>query len=183
MINAAVARRYAKALLGAALDKTPAVSLEETATELSGLADTVQRFNGLELLMLNPAIDSRRKAAVLGEVAERLGASELTRRFVDVLADHERVDHLVKCAESFAALVDEQQGILNAEITSPEPLGEAELTDLRDRLASTTGRAVRLQARTDPELLGGLRTRIGDNVYDGSLRRQLERMRERLTES
>ncbi len=183
MINAAVARRYAKALLGAALDKTVGGGLDETARELSALADTVQKFSGLQLLMLNPAIDTHRKAAILGDVAERLGAGELTRRFVDVLADHQRIDHLVACAASFAALVDAQHGIINAEITSPEPLGEAELTDLRDRLASTTGRTVRLRARTDPELLGGLMTRIGDNVYDGSVRRQLERMRERLTES
>ncbi len=183
MINAAVARRYAKALIGAALDKTAGSGLDETARELTALADTVQEFSGLELLMLNPVIDTHHKAAILGDVAERLGAGELTRRFVDVLADHERIDHLVACAESFAALVDAQQGIINAEITSPEPLSEAELTDLRDRLASTTGRTVRLRARTDPELLGGLMTRIGDNVYDGSVRRQLERMRERLTES
>jgi F-type H+-transporting ATPase subunit delta len=183
MINAAVARRYAKALLGAALDDTIAQGVDEIAPELSALAATVQEFNGLELLVLNPAIDNTRKAAVLGEVAERLGAGALTRRFVDVLAAHERIDHLVACAESFAALVDAHQGVINAEITSPVPLGEAEIRDLRDRLASTTGRTVRLRAQTDPELLGGLRTRIGDNVYDGSLRFQLERMRERLTES
>ncbi len=183
MINAAVARRYAKALLGAALDVNTAQDLDETAREMSTLAETVERFNGLELLLLNPAIDSRRKAAVLGEVAERLGAGELTRRFIDVLADHERIDHLVASAKSFTALVDDHHGVINAEITSPEPLSETELADLRDRLASTTGRTVRLQARTDPELFGGLRTRIGDIVYDGSLRHQLERMRERLTES
>ena len=182
-MNTAVARRYAKALLGAVLDARPDQGPEATARELSALADTVQKFSGLELLTLNPAIDNRRKAAVLDDVAQCLGAGELTRRFVEVLADHERVDHLVACAKSFAVLVDEQQGILNVEITSPEPLGEGELTDLRDRLANRTGRTVRVQARTDPDLLGGLRTRIGDNVYDGSLQRQLERLHERLTES
>ncbi len=183
MINAAVARRYAKALLGAALDDNTDQGPDEASRELSALAETVERFNGLQLLLLNPAIDSGRKASVLGEVAERLGASELTRRFVDVLAEHERIDHLVECAKSFSALVDAHHGVINAEITSPEPLSETELADLRDRLASTTGRTVKLQARTDPELLGGLRTRIGDIVYDGSLRHQLERMREQLTES
>lgn len=184
MINAAVARRYAKALLGAALDDTTTTEgVDEIAGQLSALAATVQEFNGLELLVLNPAIDNARKAAVLSEVAQRLGAGALTRRFVEVLAERERLDHLVACAQSFAALVDAHQGVINAEITSPVPLGEAETTDLRERLAKTTGRKVRLRARTDPELLGGLKTRIGDNVYDGSLRFQLERMRERLTES
>ena len=73
--------------------------------------------------------------------------------------------------------------MVNAEITSPGPLSEQEKTDLRERLAQATSSQVRLNTKTDPELLGGLVTRIGDRIYDGSLRYQLDRMRGQMTKS
>lgn len=184
MISAAVARRYARGLMGAVLELgAEGQGLEDVARDLSALADTVARFNGLELVVLNPAIDSDRKAAVLSEVATELGAGEVTRRFLRVLAEHERLDHLGAVAELYAGLVDEHRGIINAAITSPAPLDDTALNDLEERLAQSTGRTVRLAASTDPSLLGGLTTKIGDVVYDGSLRHQLARLREQMTES
>ncbi len=178
MVNAAVARRYAKALLGAVLETEG--NPETVAGELEGLAAAIAQFNGLELLLLNPAVETEKKAAVLIDVAQQLGASEVTRRFVGVLAERERLEHLRAAAAEYRVLVDAHLGILNAEVTSPTALGEHAVADLRDKLVRATGRKVRLSTKTDPELLGGLVTRIGDLVYDGSLRYQLERMRDQM---
>jgi F-type H+-transporting ATPase subunit delta len=179
MNKEAVARRYAKGLLGAALDKGEA--LEPLVDQLTALAAAVDEHNGLELLLINPAIDADKKLAVLVEIATVLGAGDTTTRFLQVMGQNERLDHLRHAVSLFSALADEHMGIVNAEITSPQPLDEAAVADLKEKLAQAAGCAVRLDVKTDPDLLGGLTTRIGDVVYDGSLRHQLEQMRERIT--
>lgn len=181
MISSAVARRYARGLLGAAVDRG-----EDAATltdRLRELAAAVDEHNGLELLLLNPAVESERKAAVLKDIADLLGAPEMAKRFIDALAHNDRLDHLREAVDAFGLLADEHLGVVNAVITAPHPLDEAAIATLQDKLAQATGRAVRIEVKTDPELLGGLTTRIGDVVYDGSLRHQLNQMREQIAAS
>jgi F-type H+-transporting ATPase subunit delta len=179
MIKEAVSRRYAKALLGAAIDrKEPLAALTE---QVQALAAAVDEHNGLELLLLNPAVENGQKVAVMVEIAEHLGAGETAKRFLQVLGQNERLDHLRQIVALFAVMADQEMGIVNAQITSPHPLDASAVQDLTEKLAQAAGRAVRIDVRTDPDLLGGLTTRIGDVVYDGSLRHQLEQMRERIT--
>lgn len=183
MNTTAVGRRYAKGLLQAVLQlQQDGQGPEEVAGELEQLAGVVKRFNGLELLVVNPAIPADQKAAVLVSVAERLDCGPVTRRLVQVLADAERLAQLGEIASAYRRLVDEHQGVIDAEVTTPAPLGEAEMEDLRDKLARATGKTVRLSTKTDPELLGGLVTRIGDVIYDGSLRHHLSRIHGRMIE-
>lgn len=177
MTHSAVARRYARGLLGAVeqlgLDGQ---GPEAVASELERLAGAVKQFPALERLVVNPAVDANAKAAVLAEVAARLECGDVTRRLLDVLAANERLDQLASIATAFRGLVDEHLGVIDAVVTTPAPLGDAEIDDLREKLAGATGRTVRLNAKTDPELLGGLVTRIGDVIYDGSLRHHLARI-------
>ena len=179
MINEAVARRYAKALMGAAVDRNE--ELAPLADQVGALAEAVDGHNGLELLLLNPAVAGADKVAVMVEIADKLGAGDTVKRLLEVLGQNERLDHLRQVATLFTVMADEQMGIVNAVITSPHPLDASAVEDLTKKLAQAAGRAVRLDVRTDPDLLGGLTTRIGDVVYDGSLRHQLEQMRERIT--
>ncbi len=179
MTNEAIARRYAKGLLGAALDNGE--PLEALVENLGELAAAVDGHSGLEQLLLNPAIEAEKKTAVLIEIAETLGVSATAKRFLQVLGQNERLDRLRQTVALFSAMADEHMGVVNAEITSPQPLDETAVQDLQEKLARASGRVVRLNVKTDPDLLGGLTTRIGDVVYDGSLRHQLEQMRERIT--
>jgi len=179
MINEAIARRYAKGLLGAALEQGE--PLEPLLEHLSELAAAVDGHAGLELLLLNPAVEAGKKVAVIVEIADTLGAGEMAKRFLQVMGQNERLDHLRQAVALFATMADEHMGIVNAEITSPRPLDEKAVQDLKENLARASGRVVRLNVKTDPDLLGGLTTRIGDVVYDGSLRHELEQMRERIT--
>ena len=183
MIHAAVARRYAKALLSAVAEMNrPAQGAEQVALDLEAIAATVGRFNELELLLLNPAVEADDKAAVLMEIGVRRGMGSVTQRFIRVLAERERLDHLQAVAEAFRALANEQEGVINAEITSPQELDDNDIAALRAKLGEATGQQVRLTIKTDPELLGGLVTRIGDVIYDGSLRYQLDRLRGQMIE-
>lgn len=179
MITEAVARRYAKGLLGAALEKGEA--LEPLTEQLTALAEAVDSHAGLEGLLLNPAVEPEKKVAVLNEIAAALGAGEMAQRFIEVLGTNERLDHLRLAVKVFNTMADDELGVVNAEITSPHPLEPGAVEDLKQKLAQAAGRAVRLDVKTDPDLLGGLTTRIGDVVYDGSLRHQLAQMRARIT--
>lgn len=181
MSASAVARRYAKGLLQAVLQlQQERQGPEEVARDVQQLADTVKRFNGLDLLVVNPSVAADKKAAVLADVAERLGCGPIVGRLVHVLAEGERLDQLDQIAVAFRRLVDKHLGVIDAEVTTPAPLDSEEMEDLRDKLARATDRVVRLSARTDPELLGGLVTRIGDVIYDGSLRHHLSRIHGRM---
>lgn len=183
MADSTVARRYAKGLLQAVLQlDAEGQGPEQVANEVRLLADTVADFSGLRVMVVNPSIDSDKKVAVLDELASRIGCGAVVRRLVLVLGESERLDHLDAVAGAFRRLVDEHLGVIDAEVTTPTTLGDAEIDDLRDKLARTTGREVRLRTRTDPDLLGGLVTRIGDVIYDGSLRHHLTRIHGRMVE-
>ena len=184
MIRSAVARRYARGLEAAVRGADGAdANPESIAGQLEALSATVRGSSALSLLVRNPSIDGDKKSAVMVEIAERLGAGAMVSRFVAVLADNERLEHLHEVAVAYRDLVDIQLGIINAEVTTPQALDDAAVEDLRTQLAAATGRQVRLHTRIDPEVLGGLVTRIGDVLYDGSLRHQLARMRSRMMES
>ena len=181
MTRSAVANRYAKGLLQAALAE-PSIPLDTIAGDLERMAETIEQFSSLQLLVLNPAIDPTKTVAVLDEVGTKLQLADITRRFVALVAEKKRLAELPAMARAFRERVDAHEGIVNAEVTTPAPLAEADVESLRQKLAAATGRKVRLQTRVDPGLLGGLVTRIGDVLYDGSLRHQLAHLRNRMME-
>src|SRR5262249_62149892 len=100
--------------------------------------------------------------------------------FLRLLVDRQRVGDLGQIARSYRAMVDEKVGRMRATVTSAAPLTDRETKSLRDAIAEMTGRTIVLDARTDPSLIGGLVTQVGARQFDGSLRTQLERMREQL---
>jgi len=180
MTNRTVARRYAKGLLEATLEVAPD-GLREVADDLDELASTIRGHDALRLLIVNPATDSEEKLAVLEKVAERMRLHTVVRRFLRLAADKQRLDHVELIAELFRQQVDEHQGVLTAEVVTPTQLEAGRIDAIRARLSEATGRPVRLTARTDASLLGGMVTRIGDVVYDGSLKQHLTRIRKELS--
>ncbi|GIW20542.1 MAG: hypothetical protein KatS3mg065_0838 [Chloroflexota bacterium] len=116
--------------------------------------------------------------AVRRQVAERVGRQ--VARLVALLVERRRVDTLPRVAEAFRQLLLARRGIVEAEVVSAAPLTAAEATALRERLEGLVGRSVELRTRVDPGLLGGLMVRIGDRLYDASVRGRLERLRTQL---
>ena len=151
--------------------------------QLNALVEVVQGHEALRSLVVNPSIALTEKKVILGKITEALQASGLLARFLDVLAEKERLDHLALIARVYAELVDNHLGIVNAEVTTPVRLNPGQAAELEKSLREATGAEVRISKKTDPELLGGAVTRIGDVVYDGSLRGHLARIRERLEHS
>ncbi|MBI4496284.1 MAG: ATP synthase F1 subunit delta [Chloroflexi bacterium] len=97
-----------------------------------------------------------------------------------LLISKRRLGLAPELAREFAALVDEAQGIAHAEVTTAVPLSEAEQQQVAQRLSALTGKQIVLRAKVDPDILGGLIAKIGDQLIDGSARTRLVQLRRTL---
>jgi F-type H+-transporting ATPase subunit delta len=119
----------------------------------------------------------------LGELLKRVMVSPVTRNFLFLLTEKDRMSSLKDIIQAFHALADESSGRLRAQVTVASALSEPELARLRTVLGKLTGRQVIVEPKEDPSLIGGVVTRIGGKVYDGSVRAQLATLHARLRES
>lgn len=175
-----IAERYAEALLAIGLERK---SHEQLGRELERVADLFRQSAELRELFRNPKFDADARKHVLHDLLQRVMVSPVLRNFLNLLVDRDRIGHLDAIADRFHTLSDERSGRIRAEVVSAQPLGPAEQARLRTTLQRVTGRQVVLQEKLDPSLLGGVVTRIAGRVYDGSVRSQLEAMRNRLRQA
>lgn len=176
MSDITVARRYAQAL-------TEQASADGTVNTIDKDMDLIREsLDGSRELVTffgSPVISREKKTAVVDELfAPRV--HETTLKFLKLLIDKQREGIIPAVARAYRELRDEQQGIIEATARVAQPLQKAEEKDLQQRLETLTGKQIRLQTKVDPSLIGGLVVRVGDTVYDGSVRHQLENLRERL---
>jgi len=173
-----VARRYATALF----DVTRKSGREAQAGE--ALAEVAQLVSGhpeLDRVLGSPAIPAAIKRTVVVALmdAAKVNSDEV-RRLITLLAERDRLAVIPDLADVFAARLLELQNIVQAEVSSAAPLTDASRAALSDALARATGKSVTMTERVDPTLVGGVVARVGTFVYDGSVSRQLERLRDRL---
>ena len=172
-----IARRYGSALADVVL-KTG-----ETETVSSELLQWEAMFNSnaeLYEVFANPAIPHANKEGVLDKLIERVKPSRTTGNFLRVLLRNDRLTKLAAINRRFAAEIEERRGIVAAEVTSARELREDERAELRRNLEKLTDRQVKLNFQIDNNLIGGVVTRIGSTVYDGSVKTKLENLREQL---
>lgn len=175
---AAVEQRYARAL--ADLVAKGDLPAEQLRAELAQVAGMVEASAPLRVVLASPAVPWERKKALLGILAQKLGVSRLTRNFLLVVAERDRAGHLGGIEKAFEQMLLDQQGVVIAEVASARSLSQAERQALEAQLEKRLGRKLRTRYRTDPELVGGFRAQVGDQVYDGSLRGRLQRLRQAL---
>ncbi len=175
MIAGSLARRDARALLDIGVAKG---TFEQLGQEMDDLAATYSGSRDLSEALTNPVFPMARRRAVLEAVLAQSGASPITKNFVLLLLDRERMPYLPAIARELRAMVDERAGRVRAVVSSARPLTAANSKKIEASLAQLTGKQVVVEAKEQPELLGGVVAKIGDVVYDGSVRTQLERMRE-----
>ncbi len=173
----AVARRYATALADVVVARGEARPVQE---ELSAWEQMMQSNAQLLEVFSNPTIPYEQKRKVLSTLIERTRVRQTTANYLNVLLQNQRLSELAEVNRRFAQILDERSGVVSAEVTTARPVPEASKDALRAQLSEMTGRDVRLSFNTDEELIGGLVTRIGSTIYDGSLRTQLEQVKERL---
>jgi F-type H+-transporting ATPase subunit delta len=174
---AAVDLRYARALAAVVADQK--LDIAAVQGELGDFAATLAAAADLREVLQNPSIPEPQKLRLLDAIAARAKMSKVVRNFIALLARHERLHELGEMTADFAALVDEESHVTDAEIVSARPLDAAGRKLLEKQIAGLTGgRKVRATYSEDASLLGGAVVRIGSTVYDGSVRAQLRQLRQ-----
>src|SRR5580704_1885223 len=169
------ARAFADVVLGAHLDANRALA------ELRTIASLLAQSSELRRVWENPAIPAEQKRRVLDVIAERDGISKQVRNLVAVLIDHRRVQFLDPIIAQLEKELDARLGFAEAEITSARQLGDAEKREFEAEVGKLTGKKVRARYVQDASLLGGAVVRVGSTIYDGSVRGQLERIKEAIS--
>jgi F-type H+-transporting ATPase subunit delta len=172
-----LADRYAAALADVAVEKNRADQIRQELAEFIAL---LHESPQLGVLLGNPAVPRASKHGVLEALVARLGAGRTLRNFLFVVLDRERIELLREIQQAFDAQLDERQGITRASVTSARELDDSEKAQLRGALEHISGRRVEAQYQLDPALIAGTVVRVGSTIYDGSIRTQLERLREKL---
>jgi F-type H+-transporting ATPase subunit delta len=176
MKHARVASRYAAALMGAAEESR---AVDAVARDLDALRATLASSRELQRLLESPIVSPARKRAILKEIfGARFGP--LTMEFLSLLVEKSRESALSAAIERWFAMRDERLGIVTVDVTTAVELSADQTRAITSALERTTGKTIRVRATTDAAIKAGLIVRIGDTVHDGSMRRQLERLRERL---
>ncbi len=177
MIGGSIGRRYAKALLQIGVATK---SFDALGRELDRAADTISRSPELKNALENPIFPTHKRRLVLEELARRLALSASVRNLLLLLLDKGRIAALPDIARAHRELVDEQAGRARATVTSAAPIDPTTEGRLKAALEKQTGKAVILDKRVDASLIGGLVAQVGDLVFDGSLKTQLEQLRQDL---
>jgi F-type H+-transporting ATPase subunit delta len=179
MTNRGAATRYARALFDTILAE--GLDLQQTKKDLGEFARLVAGNDALQRVLTNPAIPVARKRAVIEQLIARASLQPVVAKVLLMLAERDRLVILPEVAELFDARLMEHQNVVRASIVTAVALPSDRVTALAAGLTRATGRNVLVETQVDPAIIGGAVARIGGTVYDGSITRQLERIRETLS--
>ena len=177
MKNLAIARRYAKALLMIGKEDGQTETYRE---ELNGIAELIQGEKALEQALTNPLYDAAGRRRVLEAIIEKMNLSKVMSSFLLLVFEKGRVGFIGSINDFYQKLADELKGVARASLVSATELSSEAVDKIRASLSKRTGKDIILEIEQDPTLIGGIVTRIGDLVLDGSIKTQLLNMRESL---
>lgn len=173
MTNRVAARRYARALFDVSLrEADPA----QVGRELDAFEALVREHAELARIFTNPAVPAARKRAIVDALVAREPLAAPLAKLLQLLADRDRLVLMPDLAEAYRERLLDHQRVVRATVTSAVPLPADRVESLRRSLAAVTGRDVRLETAVDPAIVGGVVTRVGSLVFDGSVTRQLARL-------
>lgn len=176
MQDESVARRYAAALFAEAVKDN---GLDAVRDDLGAVVNAVNTVVSLKAMLAEPTITENRKTEMLTKAfGGRVG--DMTLAFLKLLTSKRRIELLGAVNEEFVRLTREYQSVASATATTAVPLTAEEQSALTAKLAAMTGKTIELTTAVDPSVMGGVFVRIGDTVYDGTVRGNLDRLRERL---
>ena len=173
MSSQTVARRYATALADVVAGKSDERIIQE---ELVGWELMIESNSQLRDVFANPTIPYDQKRKVLRELITQTKVNQLTGNFLEILLKNQRLTALKEINARFADVLDTRAGVVAAHVTTARPVGDDARKALAEKLSRISGQRVRLSFTTDDSLIGGMVTRVGSTVYDGSIKSQLMRM-------
>lgn len=173
-----LSRRYAKAIFDIGSQHG---NLDKLGAELRTIAEAMKQSPELAATLSSPAIRRSDRRKVIDAIMQRINAQPLTKNTVYLLLDGERLGYLPVISREVDAMIEAKAGRVSAEVVSAKPLDPAQLSQITAALEKLSGKKVSVSRREDPDLLGGIVAKVGDTVYDGSLRTQLRTLRDELS--
>ena len=178
MTNRTAANRYARALLDVAVKEKS--DLQQIEAQLAAFAELFKKHPTLEKVLLNPAVSVPQKTAAVAALTDRAQTVPIVAKLLGVLAERDRLVLVADLLAAYRERLLDYQNVVRAEVTTAAPIGADRAKAIEASLARVTGRTVTLATEVDPTIIGGVVARIGSTIYDGSVKRQLQKMRERL---
>lgn len=166
---------YAKALLSVVQKEDPSHA-ETIADELERVAEAQKAVPDFLRVLVTPMVSVEAKTKTLDAVLDALDISDLTRRFLHVVQQHYRMEHMDDIAGVYRELVDQSLGRTRARVETAIELGDGEQRRLVDAISGFEGAAVVADFEANRELLGGFKLQVGSRVFDGSLAGELDRL-------
>ncbi len=173
---AAVAGRYARAFSEVIVEQK--VDPQKAVVELNTVAELVSGSAALRTVFQNPAVERKQKLQLLDAIIKLIGGSKLLRNFVAVLIDQRRIGQIAEIAREFQQELNARLGIAEAKVLSARELAAGEKQLLESRLAAVSGKVIQASYAREASLIGGVLVRMGSTIYDGSVRGQLQRIKQ-----
>lgn len=177
MIAAHVSRRYARALLELGTENG---NLDALVDEVGRVATVWSESPELRAVVETPTVGIDVKKDILRDVIAKLALSSVTSSTVLLLTERRRLRLIGEIAQFLREMNDSRKGLVRAEVTTAVPLSEAFYSRLKEQLERLTGKHVALDKKLDPAILGGVVARIGDQVFDSSIRTRLQSLKNAL---
>ena len=174
------ATRYAKALFDVACAESDPAQVER---DLGAIADAFSTHDELRRVLTSPSTPHSTRVKIVTALVERAAPQPIVAKLVTMLAERKRLELLPEILIVYRERLRAHNNVVRASVTSAIPLTADTQQKLAARLASVTGKQVELQAAVDPSIIGGVIANVGGTVYDGSIRTQLDKLRQRLSEN
>ena len=176
-----VAKAYARALYEAARDsRAESAEIEKIDAQLGDFARVVDSSRDIRTALTAPAIPAKEKAALIDELSRRLGVTPLVANFMSLLARKERLGLVSEVRDAFSEVRLEAEGGVMGTVVSADPMEQPDLDGLARAFTQKLGKRVAFRTQTDPTLLAGMKVTVNGVTYDGTLRSQLRRLRDRM---
>jgi len=175
--SSSIGRRYAKALLELA---EASKQTERVQKDLAEFADTFEKSRDLRDVFENPNVSRESRTKVLTTLLDRMAVAPTVKSALLMLADRGRMRFIGEIAEAFQTMAETRAGRIRAEVVTAVAMPEAYYTELTKVLEQVTGKKVALVKKQDPSIIAGVVTRVGDKVFDGSVRARLTELKERM---
>lgn len=174
------ATRYAKALLDVAIQESDPAAIER---DLTAIVDAISSHDELRRVLMSPRTPQAARTNVIKALSERSNIQLPLAKLLAMLAERGRLELLPDLLAVYRERLLAHNNVVRATVTSAAPLSADKVQRLEASLGSLTGKKVQLETQVDPSIIGGVVTRIGSTVYDGSIRTQLQKMRQQLVEN
>ena len=168
------ARAFADVVQSAHLD-VPAVQ-----QQLRDFAEALAVSSELRTFLENPSVEMSQKLKMIDALAPRIGMVSQVLNFIAVILEHQRLAEFHEILKQFDEVVDQKAGAVEARIVSAHPLSQQDRAEIEAQITKLAGARVRASYSEDPNLLGGAIVEIGSMVYDGSIRTQLQQLKQRM---